>query len=478
MGYFNNGDATSSGDGSFVQGYSSGGVGLLSATQEGASAMGWVSGIVNTVLSAQGQGAHARGMVQDSQSRMLSTGGGASTVGCAANGGLVRSTGLGSFAGGYSRGGIPVDSAIIEAMADGAYAFGEVFRDPTQTGTGILRSTMQGAHAEGSVLRGDTDDVAGDVSQLAIGRGSHVEGYTRSAGFSERRRAAPASNSTHVHTGETHEERADRMTRSIETRAFAGVVKKEASGAGAHAEGYVSGGLMESTSSGSHTQGFVMFRGCMSATDWGAHASGLVYEDGSMQATGRGAHAFGFARDSSFGMNMLASGDGSIAMGYASKALTDASLASGWMAESHLTNMWSHGFETADFGQGSIVGQLSGYIQFGRIGSPGVGPFNIPLPASRPGSDQDWFGTVTVAGKTLDATPEFFMQKFQVVIAHVASPAFWEIVVATPISAPVGTGAIVASSLTWTPTATSVTLTLGDMVNMQRWAVRWDMMQF
>ena len=165
----NGGRIQSTGKGSIARGFCRAD-GLIIASDDSAHAEGYVTGNANSQLIASGRGTFALGDVGGSDAIIRASGEGAMAVGRSAGGGaggggLLESSGNGSFTHGYVSSG-----AIIRSSGIGSYAGGQG-----------QNSSLLNASGFGSYVYGYVTDSGSQI--LAAGIGSHAEGSAQLAGI-------------------------------------------------------------------------------------------------------------------------------------------------------------------------------------------------------------------------------------------------------------------------------------------------------
>lgn len=252
------GNITANNVGSFAQGSAS--TNPISATALGTFAQGHSFG---GAIAASGNGSFAQGRTGIAASGEASFAQGNSHV-------LASSRG--TFAQGFNR---------VTSSAEGAFS----------QGYGPLVASGKGSFAHGFVNNAN-------YNITAAGQGSFAAGYN-SSGY------IYASNKGSFAVGFTR----------------AGRIRASAYGSFAHGYTYGNGNksFIDATAKGSHASGYVRDgggHGYVIATNLGSFAHGWVYSDATnarVQASGRGSVAFGAAINDG---SVLASGDGSFAVGY------------------------------------------------------------------------------------------------------------------------------------------------------------------
>lgn len=227
-----------------------------------------------SLSGSSGAGSIAAGTGIQNNAQLVSNAAGTYAHGASQDGGRIYATGTGADAGGYAHTG---NGSAIVAEANGAKAFGEGFN------TGLIS-----ASATGSMAFGFTNSSFGSNATIqTTGAGSMAGGQVEGAGtiISSGLGAAALGHSDN---------------------------NMLASGPGAIAHGYASGGSMTSSGDGSLAQGFSRAGHQITASGNGAMASGEAF-DGDIIASGSGSVAWGSVQIGAGSTNV--SGAGSVGMG-------------------------------------------------------------------------------------------------------------------------------------------------------------------
>lgn len=372
---------TASGDGSFAHGSSTAAGTIIRATSTGAYAFGVATSV--GLISAAGSGAMAHGLADASGSIIQATSTGAHAFGHALTVGKITASGSGSHAfgratasativslseGSFAHGSVDGVGSSIEAASIGCIAHGQALSLGIITASGIgslaqgraTTSSFISAGGNGSIASGNA--LGSDSSINASGSGTFSMGVVTAGGDID------VSGTGGFAHGVANNSAQIRVTVDggtafgfIDGNGNASLIRASAAGATAFGYNTVVAGtsLIEASGNGSLAHGAVETNGSITSTAIGATAQGYAAATGAISATGEGGFASGHAATA--GSNILATGNGSLALGrangftilasnFGSLAGGDASTA-GITASGVATFCWGDGHvSSADYG--------------------------------------------------------------------------------------------------------------------------------